>query len=353
MQIRSLHLKNFRNYPEERFVFGPEVNLICGPNARGKTTILEALHLLMTGRSFRSQHLKELIRHKCSDFFIEVSFAKFGVEQTLRMTYDGVEKGMFYNRTPCKTPAGLIGVIPGTIMVPDDVSIVKGPPALRRRYLDILLAQSDPLYVHHLMRYQRALRQRNILLREKKTEALEIWEAELAKSAGYIAEKRYSVLVNLQAECCSVMSTLSEMREEISLKYKCQCPENEEGKAEFYIHLFRKMRNKELHFGTTLAGPHKDDVQILIGEKEARQFASEGQQRSLVSALRFAEWQTLRNFSECPPVMLIDDLGISLDIRRRAKLRELLSGLNQVFITTTEKEDLYSSKGSPCLIELE
>lgn len=352
MRILSLTLRNFRNHHEERYLFGPQINLICGPNARGKTSILEALHLLMTGRSFRAQHLKEMIRHGSSEFYIDACFIKFGVEQTLRFSYDGKERKIYYNHTPCKTSASLIGIIPGTVMIPDDISMIKGAPTLRRRYLDILLAQSDPLYVHHLMRYERALKYRNFLLKEKSKEALEVWEEELAKGGSYIAAKRFSVLVDLEVKCRDIMSELSNETELVALNYKCQCPRAECEKIEYYLQLLRKMRPREINFGSTLVGPHKDDLNILIEGKEARHFASEGQKRSLVSALRFAEWQCLKSLVEVPPLMLIDDLGISLDMRRRQKLLKLLGDLNQVFITTTEKDEPLISTDSCCLIEL-
>ncbi len=295
----------------------------------------------MTGRSFRSQHLKELVKHQKTDFYIELAFIKHGVEQSLRMSYDGKERKIHYNNTPCSSITGLIGVIPGTIMIPDDVSMIKGAPALRRKYLDMQLAQSDPLYVHHLTRFHRALRYRNVLLKEKRLEAMDVWEQELAGAASYISAKRYQILVDLQRKCCGILSELSGKAESIQLKYRSQCPEERDDKKTYYSDLYKKMRTRELHFGLSLVGPHKDDMQILIDDKDARHFSSEGQQRSCVAALRFAEWECLRQLADVNPLMMIDDLGISLDVARRSKLMEQLSYLNQVFLTTTEEDNLF------------
>lgn len=352
MHIRSLYLKNFRNYEEKHFEFGPQINIIRGPNARGKTSILEAIHLLMTGRSFRSSQIKELIKHDQSEFYIELTFLKHGVEQRLRMAHTGKERKIFYNNTPCHAATSLIGVIPGTIMAPDDVSMVKGQPKLRRRFLDIQLALSDPLYVHHLTRYQRAMSCRNVLLKSKNLTVIDVWEQEMATAASYIVFKRYRALNDLQEHCSKILSKISMNTESIQLKYKSQCPDKEKDGKGYYFDLYKKMRSRELHFGKTLVGPQRDDMQILIGEKEARFFASEGQQRSCIAALRFAEWENLCRYADEKPLMLIDDLGISLDMSRRAHLFEHIGNLQQVFITTTENTDSFNTGTEPRVINL-
>ncbi len=161
MHLRSLFLQQFRNYKEAYFEFSPSLNLICGPNALGKTSLLEAIHYLMIGRSFRPGHHQDLIKVGCDTFYLEAIFCKYNVDQKLRLHANAKERRIIYNSTALASSSNLLGLIQGVVMTPDDVNLVKGPPALRRQFLDIQIAQIDPLYVHHLGRYSRAMRQRN------------------------------------------------------------------------------------------------------------------------------------------------------------------------------------------------
>ncbi|MFQ5729784.1 MAG: DNA replication/repair protein RecF [Waddliaceae bacterium] len=345
MYLQSLYLRNFRIYTERRFEFCPQVNVIRGSNALGKTSVLEALRVLMTGRSFRTSQSKDLVHHGASSFYIEAVFIKHGVEQSLAMSYDGKERKILYNHSLCPSISGLLGLLQGALMVPDDIELVKGAPGNRRRFLDLQLTQIDPLYVHHLTRYWRAMRQRNYLLKMKNMSTVEPWEHEMAKAAAYIVKQRYRAVDSLQLMCRDVQRTLSGERESLSLAYKTSAPNEEHNIHEMYLAHYEKNRSRELQLGTTLTGPHKDDLQISIGGKDARYFASEGQQRSCVAALRFAEWEHLNQRAEDFPLMLIDDVGVSLDRTRRHKLLSLVENLQQVFLTTTEEFTSEGMKG--------
>jgi DNA replication and repair protein RecF len=268
------------------------------------------------------------------------------------MSYNGSEKKIFYNNTSCHSQSSLLGVLQGTVMTPDDASIIKGQPKLRRRFLDIQLAQSDPLYVHHLTRYQRAMRFRNILLRKRDANGIEVWEDELARGGSYIVSKRYQALADLQGESSAILSAISGNAETIQLIYRSQCPKEENDKKGYYTNLFRKMRPREMQLGNTIIGPHRDDMQIFIGSKEARFFSSEGQQRSCVAALRLSEWELLRRYADEVPLMLLDDLGISLDGARRTRLFEYVGNLHQVFITTTEEAGSFGGGKGAFIIAL-
>lgn len=341
MHLRTLFLKDFRIYTEKRFELSPGINVIYGANARGKTSVLEAVYLLMTGRSFRTTQMRDLIRHGASAFYIEAVFEKHGIEQSLKMTFDGRDRKVFYNHTSCPTLSGLLGLLQGTVMVPDDVELVKGSPRFRRRFLDLQLAQADPLYVHHLTRYYRAMRQRNHLLRTHNVTTIETWEQEMAKAAAYLVVQRNQVVKDLQGTSCMVLAELSDAQEEMSLSHKNPAPQCESDISAFYCEQYHRMRNRELQLGNTLVGPHKDDLQILLKGKDARYFASEGQQRCCVSALRFAEWERLKHHSEESPMMLIDDVGISMDRVRRKKMLSLVQKtLTQALLTATEKIDV-------------
>lgn len=340
MLLKAVFLRNFRCYPEALFEFSSGINTIVGPNAKGKTSLLEAIYFFCTGGSFRTTHLRDLIQKEHPKMYLEALFLKQGIEQTIKIGFDGRERKILHNKTPCSSFAGLLGLLLGVVLTPNDASLVKGSPQIRRHFLDLQIAQVDPLYVHHSMRYQRAMHQRNSLLKAKQLSTIEMWENEMAVSGAYIVQQRMKLLHELNAEAQILHQILTDEREPLSLTYRTM---NAEGDiAEAYRKSYHKHRGREIILGYTLTGPHKDDFTISIGDKEVRFFASEGQQRSCVAALRFAEWNQLKKSIEEPPLMLIDDLGVSLDDIRRNKLLEHIQSLGQVFLTTTQEPAIAS-----------
>ena len=344
MHLRALTLHNFRLFEHALFQFSPGINLICGGNARGKTTVIEAIFFLITGRSFRSSHSSALIRHGASYFYIEALFEKFGIEQQLRVYCNGKERKITYNSTQVNGLA-LLGLLQGSVMHPDDIAIIKGAPALRRQILNLQLAQSDPLYVHYLMRYDQAMRQRNSLLRAQRVDAIESWEYEMGNAAAYIIQKRTQLVGYLQELGKEYYTFICGGKEELSFHYKAHGapdqPKNELSTLrQLFCDQYKKHRKREMALGMTLTGPHRDDLCVSIGRQEARSFASEGQQRSCVAALRLAEWMQLKESSTEAPLMLVDDFGLSLDVCRRKALMQHFEKLGQVFISTTEQQSL-------------
>lgn len=342
MHLRTLHLHDFRLYEDAFFEFSPKMNVIRGPNARGKTSLLEAIYFLMTGRSFRTSQVNDLIRQGASSFSLNALFVKNGIEQNLSFYYNGKIRKVTHNATTYSTSIGLLGLLQGAIVHPDDASIVKGGPGGRRHLLDLQLAQIDPLYIHHLTRYERAMRQRNHLLRAKSTAAIESWEYEMANAAAYVVRQRAGAVLDLQEEGKSLYSCICGGTEELSLTYKAHgtgdsMPLGTDELRQLFCSQYQRHRRREMDIGATLTGPHRDDMVIALGAKEARAFASEGQQRSCLVALRLAEWRRLKALSYETPLMLIDDLGMSLDLSRRSQLIEHFKSLEQVFVTTTEE----------------
>jgi DNA replication and repair protein RecF len=338
MYLKSLRLKNFRIYDERVFEFCPTVNAICGPNARGKTTVLEAIYLLIAGRSFRTAHIKDMIRHGADAFFVEARFVKHGIEQVIKFSSDGKSRRVVYNNTPCKSATNLYGLIHGVAMTPDDVELVKGAPGVRRQFLDIQLAQVDPLYVHYSSRYMRAMKQRNALLKKRRADSIEMWENEMSKAAAYIVQQRRGVASIIEKVANQVHGKLSRSTETLSLQYKTSAPLEE--LQSYYSQMWQRHRPRELEAGVTFSGPHRDDLLVMVGENEARYYASEGQQRSCIASLRLAGWEQLKRRAEVAPLMLVDDLGVSLDASRRHELFSHLSDLKQVFLTTTESVEI-------------
>lgn len=335
MEIQRLYLKSFRNYSEEIVEFSPRANFICGQNAQGKTNLLEALYLLSTGRSFRTNHLKELIYSERPFFFLEAEFQKEGFLHRLGISFDGEVKKLHYNHTVYSQFTPLLGIIPMILMVPEDIRLVLGNPGERRRFLDIHLAQIDPLYVYHLTRYHKAVKQRNSLLKQKTVETLEVWETLMVTSAGYIQKKRKDMVCSIQNSLSHYMSSLTQNKDQVKLFYEPSFTEN------YFLH-----RAKELNWGTTLIGPHRDDIRIEVNGKSARSFASQGQIRSIITALKLSEWDHLKAQQGLNPIFCIDDVGVHLDQIRQDLLLEYLPSFGQVFLTSP----IFKEKISPILM---
>lgn len=338
MYLQRLYLRNFRVFEEISFDFCNGINNFYGSNAQGKTTILEAVHFLITGRSFRTAQLTDLIKDGKEFFYLEALFSKEGIAQKLKASWDGKSRRIFHNQTELASTSGLLGILQGVVMTPDDIGIIKGAPAGRRALLDLQIAQIDPLYVHHLTRYNRAIKHRNTLLRSKRLESIEGWEQEMSNSAAYIILQRSRILEELQAASNRIHALLTDHHQNLSFFYSNDFKQFQdlETLRQKSLSQWQQFRRREMDIGFTIYGPHKDDFTIGINGKEARFFSSEGQQRSCVTALRLAEWETMKNRVEDLPLMLIDDLGISLDETRRKNLNTYIEKLEQVFITSTD-----------------
>jgi DNA replication and repair protein RecF len=336
MQIEALILRNFRNYENVSLTFSPGVNCIVGGNGEGKTNLLEALYFLSTGRSFRTTHLNDLIRHGASFFYLEAHFQKDGISQTIKTTFDGQTRKLQYNETLYSYFTSLLGILPSVLYAPEDLALICGTPSDRRRFLDLHIAQVDPLYVHHLGRYHKAMKQRNTLLRQKKVETLPAWEQAMAQAAAYLLPKRLETLQNLQAPLKQWMRDLSLEKEQVSIHYHHSWPTE----RDLLFHL-QKNRSRDLLLGSTQIGPHRDDLILAIDEKCAKSFSSEGQKRCCAAALRFAQWETMKEAIRDLPLMCIDDFGIQLDKERHQAFQHHLHKLGQVFLTAPlDSEDL-------------
>ena len=337
MTIKSLFLRDFRSYSEAYVTFSPKVNFIWGDNAQGKTNLLEALSLLICGRSFRTPHLSELVRFGASSFYLEALFEKNGIEQILKFSFDGKERKIIHNACSLPSLSALLGILSGVILSPEDRSLVKGGPQSRRQFLDLLLAQASPLYLHHLSRY---LKQRNFLLKQKSLKTIAVWEEQMAIAAAFVTCYRAETVREL--EKLSQTETLAS--DKLDLAYRSQAltsvGKDSEALKLFFLKQFEKHRSRECELGLTLSGPHRDDLAILLQDKEARSFASEGQQRSCIAALKLAQWRLLDALVDQSPLLCIDDVGVSFDTSRESALYKRVDVLGQVFITSPRPPSL-------------
>jgi DNA replication and repair protein RecF len=336
MWLQHLVLRNFRNYEQAQVSFDPFVNVIYGENGQGKTNLLEAIHLISTGRSFRTKRLSDLIREGASYFYLEAHFHKDGISQSLKVYYDEQSRKVQLNNTVYSHLTSLLGTLPHVLLSPEDHALMSGSPADRRKFIDLHIAQSDPLYVYHLSRYFRALKQRNYLLKSRAEGTLSAWEAAMAPSAAYLIEKRKEAILHLSSPINQWMKDLSQDKDTLSAHYACSCPmkSRAESLSAHLLEQWEKARKREIYLGSTSLGPHRDDLTITISDKDAKNFSSEGQKRCGSAALRFAQWEQLSQWIEAKPLLGIDDFGIQLDPERQRLLQGKLASFGQVFLTT-------------------
>jgi DNA replication and repair protein RecF len=343
MRLNHLYLRNFRNYKEAHFTFQPGVNAIIGENGKGKTNLLEAIYFLITGKSFRTSSLQPLIHFEASFFYLEASFEKDGVGQVLKITCDGKERTIIHNSTPLTRLSALFGILLGVILTPDDHVLVTGSPSIRRRFLDLHIAQFSPHYLFHLSRYAKALKIRNELLKRKELANIEIWEKEMALSASHVVQERRKAVVDLGQRGQKLQLKLSGDKDFLSILYQTKAKGSREEIEKMLIDLMEKNREREVERGSSLVGPHRDDLGIFLAEKEAKIFGSEGQKRSCTAALRLSEWIRLKDLTGQIPLMCIDDVGISLDPLRERHLHEELGGLGQSFFTSPKNSHAFQN----------
>lgn len=335
--IVSLTLRNFRNYRDAHIQFSPGVNLFYGRNAEGKTNLLEAIFFLSTGRSFRTSRLDELILQGEKFFFLEATFIKDGIQQTLKVSFDGTSRHLQLNATVYRGFLHLLGLLPHILYTPEDIDLIRGGPTERRRFLDLHLAQIDPLYVHHWLRYNRAMKQRNCLLRAKDEGGIESWESIMAQSGAYLIHKREQAVADLVPFVEQALKRFSADQEILSLQYRSvgigsKLPHEEY--AEKLRKNFASLRKKETLLGATLTGPHRDDLRLEISGRDVRAYASEGQKRSCIAAMRLGQWERYQAMNASHPLLSIDDFGVHLDEERQARLNAELGRLGQVFLSS-------------------
>jgi DNA replication and repair protein RecF len=349
MYLKHLLLKNFRNYTDAEVAFSESINVIQGENGQGKTNLLEAIYLISTGRSFRAHALSNLISFGKQFFYLEAEFHKDAVTQCIKVYYDDNTRKVQYNAVAHTTFTSLLGILPSVLHSPEDVSLISGSPAERRRFLDIHIAQTDPLYLHHLGHYFKAMKQRNHLLRSKSDEAIGSWEQMMAESASYLVLKRSQAVDTLKSSASKWVNILSRNLDTIQLTYHCSPSilPTERDLVSHFQRAWQKNRPREMLFGSTQIGPHRDDLLIHLTDRSAKTFSSEGQKRSCVSALRFAQWEHMEHALGYPPMLGIDDFGIQLDQERQLQLQSHLPQFHQVFLTSPNAIKNINCQGAP------
>lgn len=335
MHLAHLRLRDFRNYTRLDADFVPGFHLLLGDNAQGKTNILEAIYLIATLRSFRGVGGAQMVRHGQKGYFVGARLIGQGEHET-KMYWSSRERSLGLDGRPVRKLTDYLGVLRTVVFCTEDLQLIKGPSRARRRFLDLLLAQTHPGYLPLLQRYTRALRSRNALLKQPVLDAaaLESFTRELVGVGEEIMRLRRALVPKFSPVAHSACRRIANQPEEFRIEYRSSV------KADFAVELAQS-RPRERAYRATLLGPHRDELQLLLDERSAAQFGSEGQKRTLAIALKMAQAEYLTGLHGAPPVLLIDDIMGELDAKRRSGLLPLLDqaqqSRGQVFMTATEE----------------
>ena len=315
--------------------FAAGFHLLLGENAQGKTNVLEAIYLLATLRSFRGVGGAQMIRHEQKGYFVGASVISQAVRD-IKMYWSASQRKLSLDNQVVRKLSDYLGAVRVVVFCTEDVQLIKGTARMRRRFLDLLLSQTHPAYLPLLQRYMHALRSRNAMLKQRALDeaALESFSRELIDLGNQIVQQRRDLAPRLSPLVRLAYRRVAPEAEELRLEYQPSV------KMDFAVELAQS-RARERSYRTTMIGPHRDDVQLLLNDRSAAQFGSEGQKRSLAIALKMAQADYLTGIHGSPPILLIDDVMGELDAKRRAGLLPLLEsahkGRGQVFMTCTEE----------------
>ena len=338
MWIKKIKIKNFRNYESEEINLEKNINIFYGQNAQGKTNIIESIFLCSLGKSFRTKKDKEMIKLNEQNALVEVEYEKSDRDGKIKIEI-GNKKNIYLNGIKIKKLSELLGNLNIVIFTPDDINILKGGPQNRRRFLDIMISQLRPNYMHILNLYIKTMEQRNNYLRQIKEEhkdenLLEIWDEKLAEYAIKIYEYRKEFIEKMIKKLDIIHKNITNEEEQIELEYVTECDSKEK-----YLKLLKERRKLDIIKGFTTKGVHRDDFMIYINKKDIKIFGSQGQNRTAMLSLKLAELQVIYDEIGEYPILLLDDFMSELDKTRRKNFLENIEG-TQVIITGTEKLDI-------------
>ncbi|MBP1153247.1 MULTISPECIES: DNA replication/repair protein RecF [unclassified Paenibacillus] len=353
MQLKRLLVQHYRNYEQIEFQTDSMVNIIVGPNAQGKTNLLESIFVLALTKSHRTNQDKELIRwnEKTASLHAEIE-KRYGTLQ-LDLTISQQGKRAKINGLEQKKLSNFIGSMNVVMFAPEDLEIVKGSPSVRRRFLDMEIGQVHPAYLYDLSQYNKVLQQRNNYLKQLFSSSgaaplLEVWNEQLAQFGIKIMKKRQSFIKKLQTWAEKIHAGITNGTERLRIEYDSTFADSlEEEEAVLFDQFMIKLsqvRDQEIRRGVTMAGPHRDDLRFYINDKEAQTFGSQGQQRTTALSLKLAEIELIREEVGEYPLLLLDDVLSELDQYRQTQLIETFQRKVQTFITTTGIESIDLSK---------
>ncbi len=348
MYLKSLNLQAFRNYTAQTVNFTAPKTILVGNNAQGKSNLLESVALLSTLKSQRATSDRELVQNDAALGQIRGGLERITgeIELEIRLRRSG-RRTVFVDRQACRRQVDFLGLLNVVEFSSLDLDLVRGSPGDRRRWLDGLVIQLEPLYAHLLKDYSQILRHRNALLKQRRSgsqrsdEAMRsVLDFQLATAGARVMRRRWRALQRLAPLAQTWHREISGQTERLSVDYAPQVQDvrdfnDAEAVRQRFLQQLRDRHLAEQHQGTTLTGPHRDEVMLSINDTPARRYGSQGQQRTLVLALKLSELQLIEAVVGEPPVLLLDDVLAELDLQRQNQLLETIEDRFQTLISTT------------------
>lgn len=365
MYLRTLHLRNFRNYLDQQVDFSAAKTILVGDNAQGKSNLLEAVELLSTLRSHRTSRDRDLVRdgETIGQISAQLERALGPAELSLTLRSNG-RRGVALNGESLRRQLDFLGILNVVQFSSLDLDLVRGGPEQRRNWLDALLIQLEPIYAYILQQYNQILRQRNALIRKLQrsreeargnrasevaevyaiddpapsVDELSLWNTQLTIAGTRVIRRRSRVIQRLAPLAQHWHQLISGRQEELTVRYAPNVPleqDTPETVQQAFLDKLQARAIAEQYQGTSLVGPHRDEVEFTINTTSARQYGSQGQQRTLVLALKLAELQLIEEVIGEPPLLLLDDVLAELDLNRQNQLLEAIQDHFQTLITTT------------------
>ncbi len=343
MIVKSLELKDYRNYSDLSIQFHNGTNILYGENAQGKTNILEAIYLCGTTKSHRGSKDKEIVMFQEDEAHVRIILEKNQIPHRIDLHLKkNKAKGVAIDGIPIKRQGELFGMLNLVFFSPEDLYIIKNGPSERRRFLDLELCQLDKIYLNQLSNYNKILAQRNNLLKQISTnrnllDTLYIWDSKLVEYGRKIIETRYDFVLRLNALVGEIHKRLSGGREELNLQYEPNV------KAENFEDKLKKSLDRDLYLKMTHVGPHRDDLCFLLGQIDIRKYGSQGQQRTAALSCKLAEIDLVKSVIKENPILLLDDVLSELDRQRQTHLLNSIGDI-QTMITCTGLEEFISNQ---------
>lgn len=343
MEIQWLHLKYFRNYLDQEVKFCSGLNVLQGENGQGKTNILEGIYYLLTGKSYRVHRELELACWGQNEFHLYGDFIVHRRKLRLESHYKDKRKVIKINQVPCKKLSEYVGTINVVFFSPDDLVMVKGGPAERRRFLDLHIAQHHSRHIQLLNAYNKVIQQKNALLKRSQggiRSQIELWNDQILRIGSEIIKNRWEYTGLLSQKSKEIYGQISSGKEELSMEYHSLGKNNLEEALELFPKLLEEKIPLEIERKMILVGPHRDDILFKLNDRSARLYGSQGQQRSIILSTKLAELEVIHQEKGEYPLLLLDDVLSELDQFRRDYLLDYVKSLQQTIITMTSAETL-------------
>jgi DNA replication and repair protein RecF len=335
MWINKIKIHNFRNYENEEINFKKNINIFYGENAQGKTNIIESIFLCSMGKSFKTNNDKELINFNKENSLVEIDYEKKDRKGNIKIEISN-KKNIYLNGIKLKKLSELLGNINVVLFTPEDIDILKGSPQKRRKFLNIMISQLRPNYIHILNLYLKTIEQRNnylklIKLENKDENLLDIWDEKLVEYGYKIYEYRKEFIEKISNKIIEIHKNLTGNLENIKIEYLSDFSQKEE-----FLNILKSRRKLDILKGFTTKGIHRDDFVIYINNENVSTYGSQGQNRSAILSLKLAELQVIYDEIGEYPILLLDDFMSELDEKRKNNFLKNINDI-QVIITCTEK----------------